>query len=375
MRRRLRQTGPPVAPTIGRRPGLPPRLTDWGLAAAAAGALLSGIVSLITGHADQWLVFALHGAAGLWLALLLWGKLRRVWPRLVRPRWWDRKTVWGAGTLLSVALVLGTGVWWVAGGDVYVAGFGLLNWHILFGFALGALLTLHMLARARPLRAHQIRGRRQVLGFGTLLVAGGVLWAGQQGLQRALALPGAARRFTGSRAAGNFTGNAFPTSSWVADQPRPIVPEAWHLTVDGAVAEPFTLRLDELAVLADALVATLDCTGGFYSSQRWSGVHVGRLLARAKPHPHAQWVSFLSITGYRWSLPLEEAAAALLATRVGDEALAHVHGAPLRLVAPGRRGFVWVKWLTRVEVRTSPDFGELVAIHTSWLTPAGRGEI
>jgi DMSO/TMAO reductase YedYZ molybdopterin-dependent catalytic subunit len=63
----------------------------------------------------------------------------------------------------------------------------------------------------------------------------------------------------------------------------------------------------------------------------------------------------------------------LLATHAGDEALSYEHGAPARLVAPGRRGFEWVKWLVRVEVLTAPDYGELLAIHTSWLTPAGRG--
>ena len=78
--------------------------------------------------------------------------------------------------------------------------------------------------------------------------------------------------------------------------------------------------------------------------------------------------------GYRWTLPLEEARGALLATRVTGETLGHEHGGPVRLVAPGRRGFQWVKWVTRIEVRTAPDPGELVAIHTSSFTPEGRGE-
>ena len=40
----------------------------------------------------------------------------------------------------------------------------------------------------------------------------------------------------------------------------------------------------------------------------------------------------------------------LLATHVGDEPLSPGHGAPVRLVAPGRRGFQWVKWIDRIEV-------------------------
>jgi DMSO/TMAO reductase YedYZ molybdopterin-dependent catalytic subunit len=54
--------------------------------------------------------------------------------------------------------------------------------------------------------------------------------------------------------------------------------------------------------------------------------------------------------------------------------LSHAHGAPLRLVAPGRRGFQWVKWIVAVEVLTVPDFGQAAAIHWSSLTAKGRGE-
>ena len=101
---------------------------------------------------------------------------------------------------------------------------------------------------------------------------------------------------------------------------------------------------------------------------------VDRLLDVAQPHVDARYVRFISVTGYRWSLPIAEARSALLATQVGGDPLSHEHGAPVRLVAPGRRGFQWVKWVVRLEVRTAPDPGELVAIHTSSFTPAGRGE-
>src|SRR5262249_36320512 len=148
------------------------------------------------------------------------------------------------------------------------------------------------------------------------------LWPAQQAAQRFLALPGAARRFTGSREADSFLGNTFPTSSWVADAPRRIDRASWRLKVGGAVAQPLTLTYEELVALVpgvaisdpgdqaeriDELIALLDCTGGFYSSQRWRGVRIDRLLDLAQPHVDARYVSFISITSYRWSLPLEEA--------------------------------------------------------------------
>lgn len=46
----------------------------------------------------------------------------------------------------------------------------------------------------------------------------------------------------------------------------------------------------------------------------------------------------------------------------------------LSLVAPGRRGFEWVKWIIHIEVLTAPDPGQVVSIFSSSFTNAGRGE-
>ncbi len=350
-----------------------PRLTDWSLALTAAAAVATGLLSLFSGRPEDWFIFALHGIGGLWLLLLLWGKLRRVWPRLRHLRRWDRRTALGLLATLFVLLTLGSGIWWAEGGDLDVAGFGLLNWHIVLGFTLAAAILLHMFARARRLRKRDLTGRRQLLHFGALLLGGAALWPIQQFSEQVLHLPGARRRFTGSHEAGSYTGNAFPTSSWVADQPRPIDTETWQLSLAGAVAAPRLFSYDELVAAGDELEATLDCTGGFFSTQRWRGVRVGRLLDQVTLNADARYVSFISVTSYRWSLPLEEARAALLATHVGDEPLSYAHGFPLRLVAPGHRGMEWVKWLARIEILTAPDPGQLLSIFTSSFTPAGRG--
>ena len=101
---------------------------------------------------------------------------------------------------------------------------------------------------------------------------------------------------------------------------------------------------------------------------------IGRLLDQVTISAGARYVSFVSVTSYRWSLPLEEARMALLATHIGEEPLAHEHGFPLRLVAPNRRGFEWVKWITRIEVQTAPDEGQVLSIFSSSFTDAGRGQ-
>src|SRR3989440_856937 len=351
-----------------------PRLTDWSIALAAVLTFTLGVISLLSGLPQEWFIFALHGIAGLWLLLLLWGKVRPVWSRLIHPRRWDRRPIYGLLALLLVTVTLGAGTWWVAGGDVYFAGFNLLNWHIALGLGITAAIVLHMFARAKRLRKRDIAGRRQVLYFSAMLLAGVALWPGQQLTERILNLPGARRRFTGSRESGSYAGNVFPTSSWVADAPRPLDAQTWRLSLGGAVTTPRDFSYDELVTVHDEEEATLDCTGGFYSTQHWRGIPVGRLLDQAALHTEARYVSFISVTSYRWSLPLEEARTALLATHVGEEPLSHEHGFPLRLVSPGRRGFEWVKWITSIEVLTEPDPGEALSIFTSSFTDAGRGK-
>ncbi len=352
---------------VTRYSSLGARLTDWSLALCVGIAFATGLVGNTAGRPGLWWVFALHGIAGLALALFLIGKLRRVLPRLFHPRQWDRWTVIGLLTTLGTLATLGSGVWWVAGGHFDAAGFGLLNWHIVLGIGLVALVSAHMIARAKPLRRRDLRGRRQALRWLGLAAGGAVLWPVQQ------RFASTERRFTGSRATGDYAGNAFPTTSWVADRPRPLALSTWTLTVSGHVAEPFTATYATV-VQGERCEATLDCTGGFASTQVWHGIRVGTLLDRAGVREGAAWVRFHSITGYRWSLPLDEARDALLATHVGEEPLSHDHGAPLRLVAPGRRGFQWVKWVVAVDVLTAPDLAQAAAIHWSSFTAAGRGE-
>jgi DMSO/TMAO reductase YedYZ molybdopterin-dependent catalytic subunit len=126
---------------------------------------------------------------------------------------------------------------------------------------------------------------------------------------------------------------------------------------------PLVLSLGELSA-ADELVATLDCTGGFYSTQRWRGVRLGRLLELAGADRQARHVSVVSVTGYRWGFGIDDARALLLAMQVMGTPLSHDHGAPVRLVVPGARGFQWVKWVTRIELRRDPDLA--APLSTLW---------
>ena len=98
------------------------------------------------------------------------------------------------------------------------------------------------------------------------------------------------------------------------------------------------------------MTAVIDCTGGWYSEQIWSGVGLDEVLALAGPGPDAASVTVRSATGYYRKFSMSEARSYMLATHVGDAPLSRGHGFPARLVAPDKRGFEWVKWVEEIEV-------------------------
>ncbi len=342
-----------------------PRLVDWSLLILVLVEAFTGLLSFLHGRPENGWLFVLHGVLGLSIVLLLVWKLQRVWVRLVDRRRWDGAT-WAAVTALAaVLLVLTSGLLWTT--MQWPLGYpNGLNLHVVFGLTLAVLVVLHMLLRYKPLQRRDFAGRRTLLSGLAVVATGGILWTGQQEMARAAGLPGGRRRFSGSRAVGLQPGLTFPATMWMLDNPAPYAGDSWQLDVTGSVAQVLRLSWPELAAGPRRTVtAVLDCTSGWYTQQNWQGIPVAWLLEQARPLSTAVAVSFVSATGYRWSVPLAEAQTLLLATHVGDVALDHGHGAPLRLVAPGRRGFQWVKWVREVRVLTAPDWGQWGVIFTS----------
>lgn len=343
----------------------PPRAVDWSILAVVLLSAGSGLYSFTVGRPDGfgWLWVWGHRVAGVVLVPLLVCKLARVRRRLTDPDRWQRSTALSVATGVVATAVLASGVVWGVVGLRWVAVWPLLAVHVGLGLLLLPLVFAHMRTRFRLPRRRDIAERRTALKYVGLLAAGGVAARLDDIAVRAANLPGADRRFTGSKPAGGEGGDdgrgngSFPVTMWVADDPEPIDPTTHTVSVEGRIETPLSLGVDALG--DDTPVATeealLDCTSGWYTVQEWSGVRVGALLETAGVAEPAAYVRFVSVTGYRWSLPIEEARDALLATHVSGERLSHGHGAPVRLVAPGRRGFQWVKWVDRVDVRADPD--------------------
>lgn len=257
-----------------------------------------------------------------------------------------------AVTAALLLTVLGTALAWILAGPFGIAGVSGINLHAYLALALAAPLAWHARDRRWVTREPGAMDRRAFLRAGLAVAAGLVLWQVERTAQALLGTPGGRRRFTGSYETGSHTGR-FPVTSWLDDDPAPIDRDAWRLSVRGRVGRPLSLGLADLGGFAPALEeATLDCTGGWYTRQAWTGVRLGSILGAAGLLPGASSVVVRSVTGYERRFDLDHASRLLLATHVAGRELSHGHGGPARLVVAGRRGFDWVKWI--VEVRVIP---------------------
>ena len=324
---------------------MPRRLANLVLLAAVASLLATGIVAwLLPESAATWLYVA-HRIAGITLVLALVWKYT-IARRSLRRRGLVGASVWlGLATALATVLTAGLGLAWTAGLVSFdrPLAYSALNLHVMSGLALGTLLVLHGLVRgeARPALI-SLAGRRTALRGIGLLAASFVLSV-------AFDRVALARRVTGSRHAGSFTGNAFPVTIWSLDSVPAIDIAAWRLRVSGAVSRPAELSFADLAELPRREAsAVIDCTGGWWSEQVWSGIGLADLLERAGIAPSATRIEVISVTGHRWTFDRAEAERAIFASHVGNEALSPGHGYPLRLVVPGLRGFLWIKWVGEV---------------------------
>ncbi len=339
-----------------------PRLVDWLLLVLVLFETLSGLITFLVGKpSGQW-VFGLHGIAGLILVVLVVWKMARVYPR-VRSDQGTRGLIISVAVFLLALLTLGTGVIWVSF-QVPLGYPNGLNLHVVSSLFLLVLIALHTWMRHKPLPQAELKSRRNLLSAVWVSGVGvGAFWS-QQRLGRQLELQGADRRFTGSREAKG----PLPVTMWMFDSVPAIDVTVWKLVISGEVQTPLHFSWNawqQLPVVTEK--AVLDCTGGWFKEDWWEGVSIAYLLDMAGTTSSGRWVSFRAQSGYRWSLSLEEARKATLAWKLNRELLSPAHGFPVRLVAPGHRGFQWVKWVTEVRVLSEADLGQWGVIFTSGL--------
>ncbi len=326
----------------------PGRQTNQALLVVLLFAFGTGVATVAIGSPDGAWVAIGHGICGIAVVLLIPWKSRVVRGGLRRAR----LSRWVSLLLAALALVtLIAGLGYATGLVRSIAGHPGLWVHIAVALTPVPLVAWHVRARGiRPRRTDL--SRRALLRAGALAAGAAGVYAIGAAATSGLGLPGARRRFTGSYETASFRPEAMPSTSWLLDAVPAVDQDRWRLTIkDGQGRRDLTLG--QLTAFDAQVGATLDCTSGWYSHQDWTGVPLGTLLHRG---PGAQSVYVHSVTGYWVRFPIHDLDRLLLATQVGGAPLSADHGFPVRLVAPGRRGYWWVKWVDRIEVQATPSW-------------------
>ena len=153
--------------------------------------------------------------------------------------------------------------------------------------------------------------------------------------------------------------------------------DSWRLKVEGEVAAPLTLTMQDIKGLPSVeLVAVVECAGngrrfydppvpgvqwgnGAVGNGRWRGVRLPDVLKRAGIKNSAREVLLNgadvplgTMPDFERSIPIEKAldANTLLAYEMNGEPLPAKHGFPLRAIVPGWAGDSWTKWVTSIRV-------------------------
>ena len=317
------------------------RTTNLALLALTGMALVTGVVAFTMGSAPVWFVVTTHAVVGFGVVVLT------RWKTVIARRGMKRRR---AGTGLSFALAVATlvtiitGILQVSGLSDRIGPVSVMQVHVATGVATTVLLLIHFTQRpVRPRKADL--NRRNLIRVGGLIGAAGLAYMATETAWRLTSAPGAERRVTGSHQISEPT--SVPATQWLNDTVPTLSADDHEVRVDG-----ISFDIDQLAGFDDAMTATLDCTGGWYTTQTWSGVRLHRLIKADS----GSSIVVRSATGYWRRFPIQDADRLLLATSMAHEPLAAGHGAPVRLVAEGRRGFWWVKWVSRVDIDNLPPW-------------------
>ena len=141
----------------------------------------------------------------------------------------------------------------------------------------------------------------------------------------------------------------------VGDDEAPFDATTWQLNVDGAVSNPMTFTHAQIKSMPyEERNVLLICSGIFAFHGRWKGITLDQIIKTVHPKIASKACivyghSRSGVRKERFKLDALAQDEFLLAYGVNGKELGSRHGFPLRVVAPGRWGEQWVKYVIRIE--------------------------
>ncbi|WP_233564704.1 molybdopterin-dependent oxidoreductase [Methanohalophilus sp. RSK] len=135
--------------------------------------------------------------------------------------------------------------------------------------------------------------------------------------------------------------------------------DTYTLKISGMVNETENISYEQLTSYpAVSRVVPLDCVEGWRFTALWTGVPVEILLEEAGVSAGANTVIFYSKDGYSTSLSLDYLIDnnIIVAYKLNNVTLPQERGFPLQLVAEGKYGYKWAKWITAIEVTDNDSY-------------------
>ena len=145
--------------------------------------------------------------------------------------------------------------------------------------------------------------------------------------------------------------------------------DPWSISIEGSVAKPLKLDIDELIKLIpiEERIYRLRCVEGWSMVIPWIGIPLNSLLKKVTPTGNAKYVEFVSLKRpsemigqkddmldwpYTEGLRLDEAMHPLTILAVGlyGKVLPKQNGAPIRLIVPWKYGFKSIKAITKIRL-------------------------
>ena len=136
--------------------------------------------------------------------------------------------------------------------------------------------------------------------------------------------------------------------------------DTYKLTITGLVnkSQNFTYNETINSFESHKKVVTLYCLEGWEVKLLWEGILVKDLLGNVNISEDANTIIFHAYDGFTTSLPIDYIVDndIMLAYKMNNVTLPAERGFPFQLVAEGKWGYKWIKWVTEIEASDDVDY-------------------